>query len=357
LGKSEECRSCFHFANANSNFPAKNILLSRDVEQKDGENAMLFRRILVPLDGSTRAEQALPAVLRIARALRSTVILVSVVVAVPQVSPGKFVPPEAYAPIGTDEELAEAAEYLKTVATSDQCKGIEVETHAFSGNIATTLLGAVETLHANLMVISSHSSPGLKRWVQGSIAHKLIRHCPVPLLILRDDEQTVAPEEAHPVHILLTLDGSSFAETALEPAAELSAELARASGQQGTLQILQVVDVPLSQSRFRNQLVAYSDADIRAKVKHADEQYLATITKRFTESTPATDRLTVTSTIATDPDVAETIVQTAEQGQVNMIVMATHGRGGVLHWALGSVTERVLHASKTPVLLIRPQVR
>ena len=54
------------------------------------------------------------------------------------------------------------------------------------------------------------------------------------------------------------------------------------------------------------------------------------------------------------PDVAEAIVQKAERENFDFIAMATHGRGGVQHWALGSITERVLHATKLPLLIMRP---
>jgi nucleotide-binding universal stress UspA family protein len=71
----------------------------------------------------------------------------------------------------------------------------------------------------------------------------------------------------------------------------------------------------------------------------------------------ATYHLAITTTIVTNPDIAEAIVQTAEQDKVDLIAMATHGRGGIQRWALGSVTERVLHASKVPLFLMRPQAK
>ena len=86
-----------------------------------------------------------------------------------------------------------------------------------------------------------------------------------------------------------------------------------------------------------------------------NEQYLQTVTKRFAEGPLAQYHLAVTPAVVTDPDVAEAIVQTAEQGKVDFIAMATHGRGGVQHWALGSITERVLHTTRVPLFIVRPQ--
>src|SRR5579884_4449202 len=63
--------------------------------------------------------------------------------------------------------------------------------------------------------------------------------------------------------------------------------------------------------------------------------------------------ITVSTSVASDPDVAEAIVKTAEG--YDMIAMATHGRSGIGHFLLGSVTERVLHTTKLPLMVVRPQ--
>ena len=78
--------------------------------------------------------------------------------------------------------------------------------------------------------------------------------------------------------------------------------------------------------------------------------------------------LTITWTVGIGSDVAETIIRVAENGEdaegagvfggCDMLAMATHGRTGMAHWSLGSITERVIHATTRPVLIIRPpQVR
>ena len=68
--------------------------------------------------------------------------------------------------------------------------------------------------------------------------------------------------------------------------------------------------------------------------------------------------------VALDPDRANAIVRVAENGEdaqgvgafggCDLIAMATHGRGGLQRWAMGSVTERVLHMTKRPLLIVRP---
>jgi len=314
----------------------------------------MFERILVPLDGSPRAERAIPSAARIARAFGSSIIMLSVVT--PPVSSGKFSALEAYPKVGTDEELAEATEYLKTVAASEQLDGITTQVQTLVGAVAPTILSAAQELHVELIVICSHGYTGFQRWMLGSVAEKVIRHAPIPVFVLREGGPELATTAQQPVRALVALDGSLLSEAILEPTAQLLAGLAQATSQQGALQLIRVVDIPSSYGRFRSQVDSYYDAQMRAEEKHEYEQYLEATAKRFMEGELTKYNLAVSTVVATDPDVAEAIVQAAEQGKVDFIAMATHGRGGVQHWALGSITERVLHATKMPLFILRPRV-
>jgi nucleotide-binding universal stress UspA family protein len=314
---------------------------------------MMFERILVPLDGSPVAERAIPAVVRIARAFGGSVIMLSVVA--PPVSYGKFSSLEAYPKAGTDEELSLATQYLKTLAQSEHLGGITTEVHTLVGGAAQTIIAAARSLHADLIVLCSHGYTGFQHWMLGSVAEKVIRHAPIPVFVLREGGPQLATEAQQTVRALVALDGSSLSEAMLEPAASLTAGLAQATSQPGALQLIRVVDIPSSYGKFKSPVDSYYDAQVRTEAKHEYEQYLHTVTKRFAEGALEKYHLAVTTFVATDPDVAEAIVRTAEQGKVDLIAMATHGRGGIQHWALGSITERVLHETKMPLFIVRPQ--
>jgi nucleotide-binding universal stress UspA family protein len=313
----------------------------------------MFERILVPLDGSPVAERAIPAAVRIARAFGGSVIMLSVVA--PPVSSGKFSSLDAYPKVGTDEELAEATEYLKTLAQSEQLGGLTTEVHTLVGGTAPTIIAAARSLRADLIVLCTHGYTGFQRWMLGSVAEKVIRHAPIPVFVLREGGPEFATEVQQPVRALVALDGSSLSEAILEPVAALTAGLVQAATQQGVLQLIRVVDIPSSYGRFRSQVDSYYEAEMRAEAKHQNEQYLQAVTKRFADGPLAKYHLAVTTAVVTDPDVAEAIVQAAEQGKVDFIAMATHGRGGVQHWALGSIAERVLHTTRVPLFIVRPQ--
>lgn len=312
----------------------------------------MFQRILVPLDGSVHAERAIPLAAYIARAFHGAVMMVSVVS--PPVRTGKYSVLEEYPTMGPDEEQAEATEYLKIVAASDYLSGIPVETHTLSGASAPTLLDAVTSLHADLIVLCSHGATGFTQWPLGSVAHKLVRYSPVPLLLLPDTARVRSAKDQHPVRVLVALDGSPFSETVLEPAAALTAGLAQMTKRRGTLQLLRVMSIPTRYNRFGRPLEASAEAKLRAEIKQRDAQYLEAVAKRLAEGKLEKYHLDVTTMVATDPNVAQAIVHTAEQDLVDVVAMTTHGWGGVLRWALGSVMERVLHKARTPLLIVRP---
>jgi nucleotide-binding universal stress UspA family protein len=312
----------------------------------------MFQRILVPLDGSSRAERAIPVAARIAQAFGSSVILLHVVAS--PVSSGKFSVPEEFPKVGTDEELAEATEYLKILAQSDELGGIATEVQTLVGAVAPTILSATQSLHADLTVLCSHGYTGLKHWMLGSVAEKVTRHAPKPVIVLRDGGPEPATAVGEPVRALVPLDGSALSESMLEPAASLIAGLAKTTAQQGALQLMRVIDIPSGYGKFRSTVDSFEDAEMRAEAKRGYEQYLKDAAKRFSEGELAKYNLAVTTVVATDADVAEAIVRKAEQDKVDFIAMATHGRGGIQHWALGSVTGRVLHATNLPLFLIRP---
>ncbi len=311
----------------------------------------MFKRILVPLDGSTRAEQSIRVAARIARSQGGSVILLRVATA--PIDTGKFSSSIGYVEEVVNADLNETKTYLEHIAGSSELAGLHTEVNSLTGAVAPTSLSAAESLHADLVVMCSHGYTGFKRWALGSVADKITQHASVPVLVLREGGREIAPADQRPVRALVAVDGSSLSETALEPAAFLASALAEATSQQGALHLIRVVDLPASGGKFKSD--AHIDTGTKEQGKHEDEEYLDTLTHRIEAGDLSHLNLAITSSIEVDPDIAEAIVKKAEQDAFDFIAIATHGRGGVQKWALGSVAGRVLHASKLPLLIMRPQ--
>ncbi|MEA3336215.1 MAG: universal stress protein [Chloroflexota bacterium] len=139
--------------------------------------------------------------------------------------------------------------------------------------------------------------------------------------------------------ILVTLDGSDRAELALTHATRMAAQF------DSELVLLRVVVSPYSIAAPDMVLASY-DSDHEALRAHAGE-YLDRIVTRLAE-----EGYRVRSVTSEGP-VAEVILDHAEALDVDLIVMSTHGRGGVSRWVYGSVADRVLQGASCPVLLVR----
>ena len=315
----------------------------------------MFKRILIPLDGSTRAESAVPIAARIAQTSGGSVILLQVA-AIPIEIETENTPPNVYSQTAFDKGVAVAKSYLEGVAQLDALKGVKTETAAVTGSIASSILSAIKSLHADMVVMCSHGYTGFKRWALGSVALKLAPHSTVPVLVLRDGGSVPTTQAQQPMRVFVPLDGSPLSESALEPAAQLLTALAPST--QKVMHLIRVVDVPSSYGKFRSSVDEHYDAVVRTETKHEYQMYLDAIAKRFTEGDLSTYNLSITSSVPINMDVAGAIVQAAEEGEgpelsgYDLIVMATHGRGGVQRWVLGSVAERVLHATKVPLMIV-----
>lgn len=313
----------------------------------------MFRRILIPLDGSARAESALPVAARLARAYGGSLILVEVIETSRDYG--------AYLQPLIDEEKAAAREYLEAIAKAEHTEGLESEIKVLTGAVGSTILETVRTSRADLIVMCSHGYTGVQNWMLGSIAEKVARHSAVPVLILRESAPLASLPLQQPVRALVPLDGSPFSEAALEPAASLVAELAASIGQAGELHLLRVNDLPLTGGRLKSQ--AMIDSQTREQARQQAQDYLEKLSARLQEAEMAELNITVTFSVVGNPDVAGAIIRKAEGAgadagsALTLIAMATHGRGGMSQFVLGSVTERVLHHTKLPLLVVRPPKR
>lgn len=313
----------------------------------------MFQKILVPLDGSARAEQAIPVAARLARAVGGSVILL-VVAPLPiefHTDAKRQARAQATGPV--DADLDQAHWYLKTVTAMPELIGVQAQTEALIGDVAATILNTIELLQADLVVLCRHGSSGFTRWALGSIARKIVPHSPVPVLLLRDGGSLLTHQS---VRTLAPLDGSPLAESALKPAIELVAALAQ--DEQRSLHLIRVVDDPVSGGLFRPSI--HFDQEVRrAEARREAHKYLAGMAAQLTKGEFATYNLTVTTSVSVHTDVAEALVDKTEQTgeSFDLLAMATHGYGGLQRWVMGSVTERVLQQTNLPLLIVHTTTR
>jgi nucleotide-binding universal stress UspA family protein len=149
----------------------------------------MYKKILVPLDGSKLAECALPHVEELAKGCGTEeVILVSVTERVkgyreledPLQPLGRRLIPEAF---GKKEKQAQR--YLDRIAKAMEAKGIKVSTEVLLWKPAEAIIGYAKQSKCDLIVMASHGHSGLTRWAFGSVADKVLRASGVPVLVVR----------------------------------------------------------------------------------------------------------------------------------------------------------------------------
>ncbi|HEV2655466.1 MAG TPA: universal stress protein, partial [Ktedonobacteraceae bacterium] len=185
----------------------------------------MFRRILVPLDGAARAEKAIPIAARLAKASGGSLVLMQVI-STPVDAGGFMYEPMVFTQADIDTEVSKATKYLMTLSLADELAGIDVHTLILIGTPAPSILSAIQNNEIDLVVMSSHGETGLMRWVMGSVAQKIVRHSPVPVMVLRDGGPALGEPSLIAPRALVSLDGSHLAESAILPSAQIVSALA-----------------------------------------------------------------------------------------------------------------------------------
>jgi nucleotide-binding universal stress UspA family protein len=300
--------------------------------------------ILVPLDGSPLAEQVLPYARLLATTLGADLLFVRVV-AEEDRYPAFFehaalrefgLAPGATGaqPGPTDAVLRQRAEaYLETLAEPLRDAGITVNTEVAFGLVPETIVQRATTHEARLIAISTHGYSGLRRWALGSVTDRVAHLAPMPVFVVRKP----APTPLALGSILVPLDGSPESRAALPLALEL-AQQARAE-----LNLLTVVIPPIGLD---------TDLALLSLLPEDRSPLEARLLSELDELRGQAEGLTITPLVA-EGFAADTICDTALRCGAGLIVMAAHGYSGLRRWALGSTADKVLHASTTPVLLVR----
>ncbi len=209
----------------------------------------MFKRILVPLDGSGRAEQALLVAAHLAKVSGGSLLLLRVVSTFNELSLySKRAGATAFLQKLREKDLIEATAYLASVAHLPELEGIEMRIAVYAGQAASHILDVAREQEIDLIVLCSHGYTGFKGWALGSVAQKVSRHSPIPVLLLRDQDLKLKEKMAHPLRATVALDGSPFAETALLGALDIVTALS--APEEGELHLLQLVEMSTIEEEF-----------------------------------------------------------------------------------------------------------
>lgn len=319
----------------------------------------MFQRIGVPLDGSARAELALPIAARLARASAGTVVLLRVVN--PQSDLAPYYPSdlgEVQAMI--HDERVVAQRYLESITHMGLLAGVRTETAVLCGQSAARILSEAVATRMDLIVMCGHSYSGTERQLQESLAEKIVYEASMPVFLLREESRHPLASSrlaSGPLRAFVPLDGSDSARAALAPAAQLVATLSAPAP--GALHLARVVVLPDTQESSGNERIA-----ILQEAWDSLERIVGSLRENLNAAPVAELRPSLSWSVTIDDDIASGICRLAEDGEhaatpvgverADMIAMVTRGSGGLQRHGIGSVTGRVFHTTRLPLLIVPP---
>jgi nucleotide-binding universal stress UspA family protein len=307
----------------------------------------VIRRIVVPLDGSPFGDWAIDYAMAIGRRGGAAIELLHV--HIPHHIGGNLFTVTPYMYEGVldvdakldHDLLARELEVLQERALRLSAdSGLEVTARLVTGQVESAVEHEAEEFHADLIVMATHARSGFARVRLGSVADAVVRQTTMPVLLVKPPEgfsETLPIPEFRTM--LIALDGSSFSEQILEPAAHV-ARLFEADV------ALMHVEVPHGE---RTILGMQAGKAAIGKMQEVSEHYLQHLAARHGH---LFEQPQLKAVVATYPGRA--ILDAARECNAGVIAMATHGRGGLTRLILGSTANEVLVNASVPVLLHRP---
>ena len=284
----------------------------------------MWKKILVPLDGSNLAELALPYAEELAAAFGSEVVLL-------------YVSEPAESQYRHMHQL-----YMEEVAGQVRNRVKKVSPLVLPGKSAEEIVGYAEKNDVSLIIITSHGRSGITPWVAGGVASKVLHATGGPLLLIRATKPLRrVPRKRLLARVLLPLDGSEAGEAAVPYVQELMRRL-------GSEVILLGV-VPAGQ-HIRTvgglDYILYPEQHLEA-VKAEAREYLNKVYRRLKRRE---GKIRVEIKVG---DIAREIIKFAEENKVSLIAISSHGHSGIARWVFGSIANRVVQASSAPVLIVK----
>ncbi len=295
------------------------------------EQQVVINNIAVLLDGSPFAAQALPVAKVISRASGAHLTLLSAVKDHTQALQEQY-----------ESTKAEREVYLKDVITELEAQGYSAKYTIRPGFIADATRGLIQENSIDLVITTTRGKSGAQHWLTGGVSAKLVRTIDKPILLVQAlDEGNGAEPKIE--RIMAALDGSIYSENVLPYARAIS----KAFGSE-----LILMSVPAVPDVENYRAPADVVESIRSKAVENIQKFLEAVARSLRE-----DGVNV-RTLVTGSMPARTIVEAAEQEGADMIMLTSRGRGGLALLMMGSVAQRVVQSTQSPVFMVPiPELR
>ena len=315
----------------------------------------MYRRMLVPLDGSKLAEEVFPYARELAGRLELDLFFLNVC------SPEEtqLLPMRQFYVDKMAETVCSRTCEIRGITK----KPVGTKTIGTTGKVvvgypAEEILKYAEENGIDIILMSTHGYSGIKRWALGSVAYKVLHASKIPFWLVRSgiSEEVVYDKWPHRT-ILVPLDGSKLAESALPHAEALAKQRGTQAIEILLLRVYQPDPIPevgyyIVETNYPEALRLKYEDYVRQetdRTKDICHNYLENMAEVL-KSTGVKVRTEVLIGNA-----SEEIIKYANKNPFQLIVMASHGRAGINHMVFGSIAEKILLQTNTPIFIVIPQ--
>jgi nucleotide-binding universal stress UspA family protein len=294
----------------------------------------MFDKIMVPVDFSEHATHAFGHAALLARSFASELELVHVVEQVVHSHPSFWSAEPALADELHQQSLGSAESLLGELLRAHEAElGARVDSRVLSGSLPGALAEHAVQANVDLIVMTTHGRTGFARWLMGSVSERLLRVAPCSVLVVRGMGPAHSPRVAR---ILVAVDLSEHSRHALQASAELAARLG------ASLEALHVWAVPF---------FAEAGASRAGLLERMRDNARAELDSFVEQSALAAGVSVERSVVSGAPTKA--ISEHAADRKPDLLVLGTHGYGGVKRMVLGSVAEALARYAACATLIVR----
>ena len=302
----------------------------------------MYRKILVPLDGSPSAENVLPYARALAKRLTLPVDLLEVV-DFTELARSVSAADALFLDRLANDEARRSGVYLAGISQS--FSGVAARCLVKQGRAADIIVDLAAAEKDTLIMMATHGRSGLNRFFLGSVTEKVLRATSSPLLVVHTKEGSVAVDETVFKSLVVPLDGSELAESVLPSVVTLAKQL--------DLKVILFRAYAVPYGAYTAGEGFYDPVNLEAFLARLRQETIDYLESKNTEL--KRQGLARVSYVAKEGLSADEIIKFARATPDNLITMCSHGYSGVKRWVLGSVTETVVRHSGDPVLVLRAQ--
>jgi nucleotide-binding universal stress UspA family protein len=321
----------------------------------------MFKKILVPLDGSEHSRKIVGWATGLAGALKAEIILLAVIdpeeIEILEattrdlhevVDAGGTTTRAIRTPSDViDDAIAQAEKDLQVEAERIKSAGVAASISVGAGSPAEVIVSEAHSKGVDVIAMATRRESALARGVLGSVTDRVLHSTDTPIFTLYPGEiHDFDDTSAGPAKVIVPLDGSALSESAVQPATEI----ARAAGAE--IVFTEVLRLPFFGVGVAG--IEYGAGDYAGDFGiDAQKQEIFEYLNRFVQE--AEDGGLKASANVRTGSPSQQIVDEAAETENSIIVMGSHGAGGLKRWVVGSVADKVIRSARRPVLVIPPK--